>query len=45
MNDWARLWQQFIQIPEAAPVKQALDQLLPKSQIIIARKPEVSGSP
>ena len=39
LNDWARLWQQFIQIPEAAPVKRALDQLLPKSQIIIARKP------
>jgi SAM-dependent methyltransferase len=45
LNDWARLWEQFIRIPEAAPVKQALDKLLPKSQIIIARKPEASGLP
>ena len=45
LNDWARLWQQFICIPEAAPVKLAFDQLLPKSQIIIARKPEALGSP
>jgi ubiquinone/menaquinone biosynthesis C-methylase UbiE len=39
LNDWARLWQNLIQMPEAAPMKQALDQLLPKSQVIIARKP------
>ncbi|MGP3790914.1 class I SAM-dependent methyltransferase [Pseudomonas sp. B392_1p] len=39
LNDWAKLWHQIIQMPEAAPVKQALDQLLPKSQVIIARKP------
>lgn len=39
LNDWAALWQRFISLPDAAPVKRALDQLLPKSQIIIARKP------
>lgn len=39
LNDWAKLWQQLIKMPEAAPMKQALDQLLPKSQVIIARKP------
>lgn len=39
LNDWASLWQRFISIPEAASVKRQLDQLLPKSQIIIARKP------
>lgn len=39
LNDWAKLWHQIIKIPEAAPMKKALDQLLPKSQIIIARKP------
>lgn len=39
LNDWARLWHQVIKMPEAAPMKQALDQLLPKSQVIIARKP------
>lgn len=39
LNDWAKLWHQIIKMPEAAPMKQALDQLLPKSQVIIARKP------
>lgn len=39
LNDWARLWQQVILLPEAAPMKQALDQLMPKSQVIVARKP------
>lgn len=39
LNDWARLWHQVIKMPEAAPMKRALDQLLPKSQVIIARKP------
>lgn len=39
LNDWAKLWHQVIKMPEAAPMKQALDQLLPKSQVIVARKP------
>lgn len=39
LSDWAKLWYQIIKIPEAAPMKQALDQLLPKSQVIIACKP------
>lgn len=39
LNDWAKLWHQIIKMPEAVPMKQALDQLLPKSQVIIARKP------
>lgn len=39
LNDWSKLWHQVIQMPETAPMKQALDQLLPKSQVIIARKP------
>ena len=45
LNDWAALWQRFISIPEAAPVKRALDQLLPKSQIIIARKSMAPTAP
>lgn len=40
LNDWAKLWHQVIKMPEAAPMKRALDQLLPKSQVIIARKPD-----
>lgn len=39
LNDWAKLWHQLIKMPESAPMKQALDELLPKSQVIIARKP------
>lgn len=40
LNDWAKLWYNIIQRPESAPMKKALDQLLPKSQVIIARKPQ-----
>ncbi|MET1079420.1 MAG: class I SAM-dependent methyltransferase [Pseudomonas sp.] len=39
LNDWAKLWYQIIQLPESGLMKQALDQLMPKSQVIIARKP------
>lgn len=41
LNDWSKLWFQVINMPEAAPLKGALDRLLPKSQIILARKPDV----
>ncbi|WXL26078.1 class I SAM-dependent methyltransferase [Ectopseudomonas mendocina] len=39
LNDWARTWSKLIEMPESAPVKAALDELLPKSQVIVARKP------
>lgn len=39
LSDWAKLWRQLLDMPEAMPMKRALDQLLPKSQVIIARKP------
>ena len=39
LNDWAKVWHTLIQMPEASPLKNALDDLLPKSQIIVARKP------
>jgi 2-polyprenyl-3-methyl-5-hydroxy-6-metoxy-1,4-benzoquinol methylase len=42
MNEWASLWNQIIKMPESAHMKKALDNLLPKSQVIIARKPENS---
>lgn len=42
LNEWASLWHQMLQIPETAPMRKSLDQLLPKSQIIVARKPESS---
>lgn len=39
LDDWASVWGRLLQMPEAAPMIQALDQALPKSQIIVARKP------
>jgi 2-polyprenyl-3-methyl-5-hydroxy-6-metoxy-1,4-benzoquinol methylase len=39
LNDWTRIWHQIIKMPESAPLKQALDRALPKSQVIVARKP------
>ncbi len=39
LNEWASTWHQLISIPEGAKVKAVLDNFLPKSQIIIARKP------
>lgn len=39
IDDWARLWHTIIKLPASAPMKQALDELLPKSQVIVARKP------
>ena len=39
LNEWAKFWQQLIKMPESFEMKQELDNLLPKSQIIIARKP------
>lgn len=39
-DDWASFWGRLISLPEAAPMCKALDEVLPKSQIIIARKPD-----
>lgn len=39
LDSWADTWMKFLKLPTALPVKQALDDLLPKSHIIIARKP------
>ncbi|MFI8611284.1 class I SAM-dependent methyltransferase [Pseudomonas sp. NPDC077649] len=43
LNDWATLWQQLLQLPAGPAIKRRLDALLPKSQIVVARKP-LSGS-
>lgn len=45
LNDWASLWHRILQIPEAAPMRTALDRLLPKSQVIVARKPVTDHRP
>lgn len=39
LNDWAKLWYQLINLPDGERIRSALDQLMPKSQVIIARKP------
>jgi len=39
LDHWTRTWQTLLDQPGGVRVKQALDDLLPKSQIIVARKP------
>ncbi|QQD23733.1 methyltransferase domain-containing protein [Venatoribacter cucullus] len=39
LDDWASIWDRLISLPEAEPIRKALDEALPKSQIVIARKP------
>ncbi|GAC1331025.1 MAG: class I SAM-dependent methyltransferase [Collimonas sp.] len=40
LNEWANTWYQLISMPEGARIKQVLDSAMPKSQAIIARKPD-----
>ncbi|MEO6919492.1 MAG: class I SAM-dependent methyltransferase [Collimonas sp.] len=42
LNQWANTWRQLISLPEGAKIKQVLDSVMPKSQAIIARKPDRS---
>jgi 2-polyprenyl-3-methyl-5-hydroxy-6-metoxy-1,4-benzoquinol methylase len=39
LDNWLRTWQSLLDQPNGNTVKQALDDLMPKSQVIIARKP------
>lgn len=39
LNHWAKTWAALMSLPGGARVKQALDEVMPKSQAIIARKP------
>ncbi len=39
LDGWTRAWDSFLDTPEGARAKQALDAVLPKSQIVLARKP------
>lgn len=45
MEGWARTWDELLQRPDGLAVKQVLDQFMPKSQVIIARKPLDTGLP
>ncbi|WP_339453107.1 class I SAM-dependent methyltransferase [Pseudomonas sp. EA_5y_Pfl2_R50] len=43
MESWARTWQDLLDQPDGLAIKQMLDGLMPKSQVIIARKPLAGG--
>lgn len=43
LDHWAQAWQALLETPGGAAVKRALDQVLPKSQVIVARKPGQTG--
>lgn len=46
MERWASVWQDLLTQPDGLAIKRILDRFMPKSQVIIARKPDpVSGSP
>jgi hypothetical protein len=36
---WARMWNDMLDCPEGREMKEMLDYLVPRSQIIVARKP------
>ncbi|RON21866.1 SAM-dependent methyltransferase [Pseudomonas brassicacearum] len=39
MESWAKTWQDLLAQPDGLAIKQMLDRFMPKSQVIIARKP------
>lgn len=43
MESWARTWQDLLTQPDGLAIKQMLDRFMPKSQVIIARKPLADG--
>lgn len=43
MESWAKTWQDLLAQPNGLAIKQMLDQFMPKSQVIIARKPLDAG--
>ena len=42
LNHWAETWNAVLESPRGAQIKQALDGVVAKSQVIIARKPEAA---
>lgn len=44
MESWAKTWQDLLAQPNGLAIKQMLDQFMPKSQVIIARKPMMTDS-
>lgn len=44
LESWARTWELMLKTKDGPRIKHALDQVMPKSQVVIARKPYSSGS-
>ena len=44
MESWAKTWQDLLSHPDGLAIKQMLDRFMPKSQVIIARKPMDTGA-
>ncbi len=42
LENWAKTWDILLALPQGPHIKQVLDEFMPKSQIIIARKPGAS---
>lgn len=40
LENWARTWDALLKMPDGPRIKKALDEAMPKSQAIIARKPQ-----
>jgi SAM-dependent methyltransferase len=39
LKSWAHTWNQLLELPDGPRVKEAMDKAMPKSQVILARKP------
>lgn len=39
LRRWARLWQEMVDNPALAPAREALNEALPRTQVLLARKP------
>lgn len=42
LESWSSLWGQILQTRDGPRIKEALDRVMPKSQVIIARKPQMA---
>ena len=40
ISSWAKTWNELLKSDQAERVKKTMDFLMPKSQVILARKPE-----
>jgi SAM-dependent methyltransferase len=45
LNHWGAVWNKLTATPRGPQVAEALDRLIPKSQVVLARKPETAGMP